>query len=342
MRIIGLDIHRTFAEVAMLEDGVISHSGRVEITHKHIDAFVAKLRADDEVVLEATGNAMAVAERLRPHVGRVIVANAREVRLIAHAKIKTDKIDAAVLAQLHASGFLPEVWIADERTKALRRQVARRTQIVRQRTRLKNIVQSILHTHLIPRPPAADLFGRKGRAWLGEQPLPTDERLAVERHLRELDRLAEDLKMIEKDLARYALQDDDVKRLMTVTGIDMTVAVSIAAAIGAVTRFASADKLVCYFGLNPSVRQSGLGPAHHGRITKQGRAHARAMLVEAAWAAAKAPGPLRAFFLRVRARRGEQIAAVATARKLARKFHERDRVLRIFLCAVMALHDYGA
>src|ERR1700733_13922120 len=59
------------------------------------------------------------------------------------------------------------------------------------------------------------------------------------------------------------------------------------------------------------------GPAYHGRITKQGRGHARGMLVEAAWAAARAPGPLRAFFLRVRARRGQHVAAVATARKLA-------------------------
>jgi transposase len=74
---------------------------------------------------------------------------------------------------------------------------------------------------------------------------------------------------------------------------------------------------VSYLGLNPRVRQSGLQPAHHGRITKQGRAHARGMLVEAAWVATKTPGPLRAFFLRIRGRRGEQIAAVATARKLA-------------------------
>ena len=72
-----------------------------------------------------------------------------------------------------------------------------------------------------------------------------------------------------------------------------------------------------YLGLNPSVWQSGPGPAYHGRITKQGRGHARGMLVEAAWAAARAPGPLRAFFLRVRARRGQHVAAVATARKLA-------------------------
>ena len=97
----------------------------------------------------------------------------------------------------------------------------------------------------------------------------------------------------------------------------MVVALAIVAAIGDVGRFEQSQKLVSYLGLNPSVRQSGPGPAYHGRITKQGRGHARGMLVEAAWAAARAPGPLRAFFLRVRARRGQHVAAVATARKLA-------------------------
>ena len=89
------------------------------------------------------------------------------------------------------------------------------------------------------------------------------------------------------------------------------------AAIGNIARFKSPQKLVSYFGLNPRVRQSGLGPAHHGRISKVGRSHARAMLVEAAWAAAKTPGPLHAFFVRIRAKRGHQVAAVAVARKLA-------------------------
>ncbi len=76
-------------------------------------------------------------------------------------------------------------------------------------------------------------------------------------------------------------------------------------------------KLVSYLGLNPSVHQSGEGPAHHGRITKQGRGQARGMLVEAAWAAARSPGPFRAFYQRITARRGKHIAAVAIARKMA-------------------------
>jgi transposase len=92
--------------------------------------FGRKLRSDDEVVIEATVNTVTIARLLRPFVGRVVIANPLQVRAIAHAKIKTDKIDAAVLAKLHASGFLPEVWMPDEATETLRRLVAQRTQIV--------------------------------------------------------------------------------------------------------------------------------------------------------------------------------------------------------------------
>jgi len=151
----------------------------------------------------------------------------------------------------------------------------------------------------------------------GAQLLPDDERLAIERHVREIDRLGEDLKIVERDLAQAAIGSEPVKRLMTIPGIDMIVAEGLMAAIGDPTRFSCPQKLVSYLGLNPSVHQSGPGPAHHGRITKQGRGHARGMLVEAAWAAARSPGPLRAFFMRMRAKRGQHIAAVAVARKLA-------------------------
>lgn len=113
------------------------------------------------------------------------------------------------------------------------------------------------------------------------------------------------------------MENEEIQRLVTITGVNLAVAAGLRAAVGNVERFGSAQKLVSYFGLNPRVRQSGLGAAHHGRISKVGRSHKRAMLVKAAWAAAKAPGPLHACFIRIRARRGHQIAAVALARKLA-------------------------
>ncbi len=316
-RVIGMDIHRTFAEVVFWEDGRLRWHGRVDMTRSGLQGFACSLTKDDEVVVEATGNAMAVVRVLSPYVARVIVANPLQVKAIAHAHIKTDKIDAGVLASLRAAGFLPEVWVPDAETERRRRLVARRNQVVRHRTRVKNEIHAILAAHLVPPCPHAELFNGPGRAWLAKQVLPDDERGAIERHLRELDWLGEDLKVLDHDIGVAVVDDPAVRRLLTIAGMNVTVAAGLVAAVGEISRFSSPQKLVSYFGLNPRVRQSGLGLAQHGRISKIGRAHARALLVEAAWAAAKAPGPLHAFFVRIRARRGHQVAAVATARKMA-------------------------
>ena len=131
------------------------------------------------------------------------------------ARVKTDKVDAGTLASLFAAGYLPEVWTPDAQTERKRRLTARRYQIVRHRTRIKNEVHAILHAHLIPKCPHADLFkfNQRGRARLGRQELPNDERQAIDRHLRELDRLGEDF---ESSIGRSpsALDDGAVKRPM--------------------------------------------------------------------------------------------------------------------------------
>jgi transposase len=309
-------VHREFAQIAVWEDGRVRQAGQVTLTGEALHAFADSLGPDDEVAIEATCNTHAIVRLIEPRVKRVVVSNPMKTRAIAEAKVKTDKVDAAVLCQLLAADYLPSVWVADEQTQALRRQVARRANVVRQRTRLKNQVQAILQRNLIPRCPAADLFGVKGRCWLADQHLPADEEFAVEALLRQLDFHAQELRIIDAALSRIALERPEVKRLMTIPGIDATVALSIVAAVGDFRRFRRPEQLVSYLGLNPRVRQSGKQPASHGRITKQGRAHARGMLVEAAFTAARTPGPLRAFFERIRARRGMQIAIVATARKL--------------------------
>lgn len=316
-RCIGLDVHREFAQVAVWQAGRVRQAGQIKTTPEDLRMFADSLAPTDEVAIEATCNTHAIVRLLEARVARVVVSNPLKTRAIAEAKVKTDKVDAATLAKLLAADFLPGVWVADDETQALRRQVARRAHLVRQRTRLKNQVQSILHRNLVARCPAADLFGIKGRRWLTEQPLPADELQAVDALLRQLDFHGQELRIIDASLAKIALGSVEVKRLMTIPGVDATVALSIVSAVGDFSRFSSPDRLVSYLGLNPRVRQSGGQPASHGRITKQGRAHARGMLVEAAWAACKTPGPLRAFFERIRARRGMQIAVVATARKLA-------------------------
>src|SRR5262249_18341866 len=106
-RVIGMDIHRTFAEAVFWEDGRLRSAGRIDMTRSGLEGFGRSLRKDDEVVVEATGNAMGVVRALSPYVARVIVANPMQVKAIAHAQVKTDKIDAGVLASLRAGISCP-------------------------------------------------------------------------------------------------------------------------------------------------------------------------------------------------------------------------------------------
>jgi transposase len=316
VRYIGMDVHREFAQLAVLEDGLLRDEGKIGVTPEALRAWADDLHPDDQVALEATGNSDAIANLLTPLVERVVVSNPSKTRAIAEAKVKTDKVDARILAQLLAADFLPPVWLPDERTRSLRRQVMRRAHLVRQRTRIKNQVHAILARNLAPTPPVTDLFGKTGRHWLSRQELPLDERATVSALLRQLDFHAGELAIVDKELAVEALADPKVARLMTIPGVDAIAAISIVAAVGDFTRFDDPNKLVAYVGLNPRVRQSGNSAPVHGRISKAGRAHVRGVLVEAAWSASRAPGPLRAFYQRVQARRGFQKAVVATARKM--------------------------
>jgi transposase len=315
MRFIGLDVHRDFCTVAISEGGPARSAGRIPSTPEALGEFAAALGADDRVVLEATGNAWAIAAILAPHAGEVVLAHARRLRAIAEAKVKTDVLDACILAELLAADLIPRVWRADEATLALRRLCARRRQLVRQRTRTKNEAHSLLLRNLV-RVPLSDLFGPAGRRWLAGVALPIDEQMTLASCLRRIDFLADELDQVERLLAHHALGSTDIRRLMTIPGVDLIVAATLVGAIGDVARFPSPRHLVGYLGLAPRVRQSGSTPARHGRTTKEGSAAARHMLVEAAWMATRSPGPLRAFALRVRARRGPNVAAVALARKL--------------------------
>src|SRR3954463_13836319 len=136
-RCIGLDVHRDFAQVAIWQDGLVRQAGQIAMSAEALMIFADSLAPTDEVALEATGNTNAIVRALQGRVARIVVGNPQKTRAIAEAKVKTDRVDAEILAQLLAADYLPAVWVADEDTQARRRQVARRAHIVRQRTRLR-------------------------------------------------------------------------------------------------------------------------------------------------------------------------------------------------------------
>src|SRR4029077_19121981 len=185
-----------------------------------------------------------IANLLGPLVGRVVVSNPSKTPAIAEAKVEAGKVEGGMLPQVLAAGVPAQVWLPDERTRSLRRQVMRRAHVVRQRTRIKNQVHAILARNLAPTPPVSDLFGKTGRHWLSRQELPVDERATVSALLRQLDFHAGELAIVDKELARQAPADPMVARLMTIPGVDAIAGISIVAAVGDFTRFDDPNKLV--------------------------------------------------------------------------------------------------
>jgi transposase len=315
-RTIGLDLGRHSGEAALIDEaGTTRPLGRLEVRRDALEAFAATLGPDDQVVLEASGNTWAIADILAGHAGRVVVSNPLRTRAIAQAKVKTDEIDARTLAGLLAADYIPEVWVPDQATRELRRRVAFRAGLVRSRTLLRNRVHAILGAALVAAP-VADVFGVRGRAWLATVELSADAREALEAHLRLHDATARELEGAERSIARLVVADPAVRHLLTIPGVGLTTAASLRAVTGDVGRFPRPAKLASYLGLDPRVRQSGQH-SFTGHISRAGQAHARSLLIEAAHSSVRTPGPLRAFYLRVRARRGANVAVVAVARKIA-------------------------
>jgi transposase len=312
----ALDLHQKMIQAATFDDlGNPVWRGRFPATREALEAFARQhLTPLHRVALEATFNTWAIVDILEPRVAEVVVSNPLQTRAIAQAKVKTDKIDTDVLAHLLRCNYLPRVWIPDEQTRQLRRQCTERANLNSDRTRLKNRIHAVLHQRLI-QAPHGDLFSPANLRWLRSLALDAPGRATLDRHLRLLDAVEAEILSLADELARHAWEHPDVKLLMTIPGVDFTVAESIYSTLGNVQRFATPDQAAAYFGLVPSTYQSG-EVCYHGHITKHGRAHARWLLVQAAQHLAAHPGPLGVFFRRLANKKNCNVAVVATARKL--------------------------
>lgn len=319
-RCVGLDVHLEFIQIAICEDGRPWSGGRVPATAEGIGALIDSLLPSDRVALEVTGSSREIVRRLEGHVKQVVVVSPADTG-IAQARAKTDRLDARALAKLLWTGELEAVWMPPEWICRMRRRLARREQLVRTRARVKNEIHAVLMRQLKGRAPASDLFGVKGREWLRALELPEVEDETVTACLRHIEFLDAEVEQVERLIAEQALHSPQVKRLLSVPGVNVICAAIFIAAVGDIRRFKDHRKVVAYLGLDPRVYQSGTAPARSGRISKQGSPRARWALVEAARSVARQPGPLHAFYERLRARKGHNAAIVAVARKLAVLFY---------------------
>jgi transposase len=311
----GLDVHKEFVQVCELtEDGKSRRDYRIDGSAEAVEAFAQGPSAGDAVVLEATFHTWALHAILTRYAGRVAVANPGQVKAIAHARIKTDKVDAHTLAQLLRLDFLPEVQMPSRRTWALRQLLAHRRHLNRQLTATKSAIHALLNRSLI-RYPGKVLFSKTGIRWLEGIRLPATERLVLDHQIATLREVETRRAAVDDVLLDRARLQRAARLLVTIPGVDVTVAVGFLAAIGSIERFESPQKLAAYFGLVPRIRQSA-GHCWSGHITKAGSRNARWLAIEAAQTLARSQSPLAASYHRIRRRKGHQVAVTALARKL--------------------------
>lgn len=317
IRFVGLDVHKRVVQACILDrKGKVLSELRLACFREDLLRFARKhLKKGDQVALEATTNCWAVARLLTPFVAKVVVSNPLTTKAIASAKVKTDKIDAKVLAELLRCNFLPIVWQPDEKTEELRSLTRHRASLGQERTMIKNRVHAIFHQRLI-QTPECGLFTKQGRLWMEMVELDPCAKQELLSELRLLDSLGTEIDVADKMVMVRAYEDPRIKLLMTIPGIDYGVASTLIAAFGDIKRFKSADHAASYLGLVPSTFKSA-DSCHHGRITKQGNSQARWMLTQAAQVIARDPGPLGVFCRNLIGRRKWNIAITATARKLA-------------------------
>lgn len=312
----GLDVHKEFIQVCRLwPGGRRRKDSQIPATAEEIEAFALTLTREDQVALEVTFHTWAIYQILARHAGRVVAVNAVQVKAIASAKIKTDKVDAHILAQLLRADFLPAVQMPSEQTWALRQLMSQRRLLLKQQTATKNTIHSILQRRLIARPEGWTPFAQKTRRWMRQLTLEHTERFMLDNALDLLEQIEVHVAAIDEQLLQHARVSESAKLLMTIPGINVVVAIGMLAAIDDVERFASPQKLASYFGLVPRVYQSA-DRCHHGSITKTGNSTARALAIEAANALARSSSPLATTYYRVRYKRGHNVAVTALARKL--------------------------
>lgn len=323
---VGVDLHQRFCYcTAVKTSGEVIKQGSVVNEGESLRRFLRSLPQPVQVVVEACGFWPAFKKSVESEVARLVMVHPQRVKAIAAARLKNDRVDSATLAHLSRCDLLPEAWMADEPTRQLRLQVRLRVTLGRQRSRLKNLVQGVLHQEGF-RKPMTDLFGQRGRQWLAELRLSPAARRVVDTYLPLIEELNRQIAEQERQLVSLAAADPRARWLQTIPGIGAYSAMVILAEVGDIGRFASKRSLASYAGLVPRVRESA-GKRSYGSITRAGSETLRWIMLQVAQVAAQHSPAAAGYYQRLKRTKRPQVAKVALARKL--------------LCAIWALLRHG-
>lgn len=310
-RYLGVDLHHDSFVVCTRE------GGQQQFQHwkmEQIEEFVASLRRGDCVAVEATGNTRWFCQRMGERAQRIVVVNPHQFRLISQSVKKTDRRDAALLAEYLEKDLLPEVRPKTLQESEMAQLVSGRDQLVKIRTMLKNQLHGLLRSYGL-RVSKQGMSSNKQRKQLAILELPALADVHRRVLLEQIASVGRAILELEQQIKPAAEQLPGYRNIASIRGIGALSAGILLSAIGRVQDFSEPGKLAAYFGMVPTVQQSNQSE-HHGHITRQGNKLARTTLVQCALVAIRYNPKLRSFYERIRRRRGTGKAIVATARKL--------------------------
>jgi len=322
MYAIGIDYHKRYSQMTVMkkEDGTIVKEGRVANRPEAVKEFLGPYGGKAQAAVEATLNWTVIFDMVEELLGEgnVKLCHTSKARAIAEARIKTDTLDSRALAHLLRSDLLPEAHVRPKGERTIQQALRQRMFFVRVQTMVKNRIHVLIDRQVGVRERVmqfTDLFGKGGLEFLQTVELPGRERELLDGELTLLEAVRERIAESNDLIRELAEGDALVKLVETIPGFGSFFSVLVAKEIGAIERFASAEKLCSYAGLVPSVHASG-GKSYTGRITKQGNKWLRWALVEAVAPAIRSDGWLRGYYERIKRRKGANSAKVATARRL--------------------------
>jgi transposase len=311
MRYLGVDLHKNNFQACYLE-GESKHFAQYSI--HSIDEFKKSLNKEDHLAVESTGNTRYFMNQVKEAVGRVVVVNPRQFKVISNSVKKTDKQDAEQLALFLSKDMLPEVRMKDEKRSQLKSLANTRDKLVKLRTALKNKVHNILNAHGIVTPREA-FSSNKSLDGLTNYPVNELASIELEVIASQIRSLNEGIKKLDKQIEDAGKDLDGYKNITSIKGIGKKSGTILLSIIGDINDFADPGKLASFFGVVPRVNNSN-NTIHQGRITKQGSKLGRTTLVQCTLIAIRYSDYLRNFYERLKLKKGSGKAIIATARKL--------------------------
>jgi transposase len=319
MEYIGLDVHKQYTVACIInrEDGEVRH---VRLNNRRQE-FEKLFDCPDQqrAVLEASGSSYMVYDLIEDLLSEVQVANPSQVKAIANAAVKTDKIDSQTLAHLLSADLIPRCHVRNRQNREAIYQLRQRMYLVRLRSSVKNRIHALISRQAedirLKSPAGSDLFGKAGRQWLERLELPATEAKMLNNLLKLLSSLDDLIKESDGWIRDLYRADPVVQRLASIPGIGKFLSVLIRFEIDDIERFKDQSKLLAYAGLVPTTSSSG-GKTRHGKQIKSSNHWLRWGLIEAVWPAITTDPWLRSIYTRKKKHKHTNVAKSILAKKL--------------------------